>query len=302
MFGLSFIWRGSAALVLLAVCLGSPLGAQAAKCGLTGTLDWERMRIDAELSLDLSATGINFPAGRTQAEEALFSEYFDSVLPLLLSIRLDSSSVIADLIASAGLPISLVDALARGAKRRPPRYSLDFSRISSSYTIDLTDIGSRLAGHREAARMDRLVGPVPVADYTGIIVIADGELPVHGRSVSAGLKPCLFPKIWDTEMNLIYDRSMTRPEWEAGFAMVRYTGVENIFRDNPSGLGDELRRLVGERPLRVIARGVFGMNPTDPVIDRADAVTILSSEANRRLLVEGRVAFVVPSGALEESF
>ena len=297
-----FTERKTAAAFVLAACIGLQAGALEVKSGVTGALDWERMRIDAELSVNLADAGIRLPSGRTQAEEALFSWYFDSIQPVILSIRIDSSTVIGDLIHSGKIPPSLLDTLALQAERKPPRYSLDFSTISSSYTIDLKDVGSQLAGHGEAAAMPRLVNPRPAADYTGIIVIAERELPVHGRKVSAELSPCLFPKIWDTEMNLIYDRTMTRPGWGAGFYMVHYTGMENIFQNSPSGISEGLQQVVGDKPLRIMARGVFGINPTDPVIDRADAVTILSSETNRRLLSEGRVAFIVPQGALNKRF
>lgn len=291
-----------AGILVFTACLGASAGALELTGSVSGALDWESMRIDAELRLDLAVTGIRLPSGRTQAEEALFSEYFDSVQTLILSIRLNSSTVIGDLIDSGDAPPELIDRLTLQAERKAPRYSLDFRTIISSYTIDLKDVGALLVRHGESYGTERLVNPAPVAEYTGIIIIAEDELPVHGRKSSAALRPCLFPKIWDTGMNLIYDGMTTSPGREAVFSMVHYTGIENIFRDNPSGLSEELRQLVGDKPLRVIARGVFGINPTDPVIDRADAVTILSSEANRRLLNEGRVAFVVRADTLKKQF
>jgi hypothetical protein len=80
--------------------------------------------------------------------------------------------------------------------------------------------------------------------------------------------------------------------------MVRYVSRPGIFRPTPSGLDEDLAALVGTNPLRIIARGVFGIRPTDPVIDRDDAMLILSTEENRRLLREGRVAIVLDSGVL----
>jgi hypothetical protein len=50
---------------------------------------------------------------------------------------------------------------------------------------------------------------------------------------------------------------------------------------------------VGNNPLKIIARGSFGVRPTDPVIDKDDALLILSSETNRQLLREGRVIIVL---------
>jgi hypothetical protein len=146
--------------------------------------------------------------------------------------------------------------------------------------------------------------PSPAADYTGIIIIADMALPIHGRNTSAFVSPCLFPKIWDTEMNLIYERNLTDPAITGSGErpIVHYAKREDIFRPNPSGIDSTLIPLVGERPLRIFARSVFGAVPTDPVIDRADALLMLSNENNRRLLREGRVVLVVNDEVLGKAF
>jgi hypothetical protein len=112
--------------------------------------------------------------------------------------------------------------------------------------------------------------------------------------------PCLFPKIWDTEMNLIYDRNMLEPQFEG--TIVRYTTAQNIFQKNPSGLSEELQKVVGDRPLRIFAQGVFGIKPTDLIIERSDAMTIISSEENRRLLSQGKVVFVFDESVLRYEF
>ena len=100
-------------------------------------------------------------------------------------------------------------------------------------------------------------------------------------------------------MNLIYERNMFDPGIEG--AMVRYVGPESVFYPTPSGLDAELAALVGLDPLRIIARGVFGIRPTDPIIDHEDALLIISSEDNRRLLREGKVAIVLDPAVLTNS-
>jgi hypothetical protein len=302
--------RKTAAALFVAVAVTA--GAREFKSAVTGRLDWENMRVDMELRVDIAEAVMRPPSGRTQAEEALLSSFLDAARPLILSIRLDSSGTLGDLAESGALPVSVIDALAMRAARKPPAYSRDFASIRSSYTIDLKNTGARLlrrnqgasgqAVSRQAAQPPRLIDPPAAAEYTGIIIIADDELPVHGQKIRARLVPCLYPKIWDTEMNLIYDKSMMPPEWDANFSMARYASANSIFQNNPSGLSDGLRRVVGDRPLRIIARGVFGIDPTDPVIDRSDALAILSSEANRRLLGEGRVVFIAPKDALIREF
>jgi hypothetical protein len=111
--------------------------------------------------------------------------------------------------------------------------------------------------------------------------------------------PCLFPKIWDNEMNLIYHRNMLESH---DTPMVHYLPLKDIFQENPSGLSAELRDIVGERPLRIFARGVFGINPTDLIIERDDAMQIISSEANRRLLSGGKVAIILDDSVLKREF
>ncbi|MDR0383367.1 MAG: polymerase [Spirochaetaceae bacterium] len=281
-------------------------GATARDIAVIGRLDWENMRIDMELRVPVARAETSPPSGRLRAEEALFSSYLDAARPFIHSVRLDSSGELGSLVASGGLPASLADTLALQAERKSPAYSSDFGYISSSFTIDLKNTSAELMKLGQATRGQirqppRLIDPLPVAAYTGIIVIADGKLPVHGKKTFAELSPCLFPKIWDTEMNLIYDKNMAA-EWGTDFAMARYSALDSVFQNNPSGLSDEIRKVVGVKPLRVIAREVFGINPTDPVIDRADALTILSSEANRRLLNEGRVVFIVPEDVLVAEF
>jgi hypothetical protein len=167
-----------------------------------------------------------------------------------------------------------------------------------------------LLTHRSAAPVRAPLTPARAPAYTSVIVIAAGSLPVHGRNTSAQTRPCLFPKIWDSEMNLVYERGITDPSVfsptapadERRDAIVKYVPEEALFRDTPSGMDADLERFVGANPLRIMARGVFGASPTDPVIDRADALLILSSEANTRLLREAKIVIVLDQNVLKSSF
>jgi len=58
----------------------------------------------------------------------------------------------------------------------------------------------------------------------------------------------------------------------------------------------------GTGPLRIFARGVFGIKPTDLIIDDSDALLIISSQENRRLLSEGRVVIILDEKVLRSEF
>lgn len=256
---------------------------------VSGSIDWARGELYTQASFDLAQAGLKLPSGRFMGEETLREASPRLIRPYLLALRVDSGSTIADLIDRGELSLGELDGLSLETGKTPPSLSADLTRMIGRYTVLIEQISALLARHRQAAEPGRPLVPVQAADYTGIIIIADEELPIHGRNTWALAAPCLFPKIWDTSMNLVYERNMTQP----GTPEVRYSSTDSIFRPTPSGLEGDLAALVGPNPLRILAREIFGITPTDLVIDRDDALKILSTDNNRRLLREGRVLLVL---------
>jgi hypothetical protein len=263
------------------------------------SVDWIRGELSSQVSFSLAQAGIRLPTGRFLGEDTLRKAYPGLLRASLLSLRLDSNSTIRDMVDRGEISLEEMDALSLEAGKIPPYLSPDLTRMAGSYTVFMRKIGALFTRQRRAIEPASPLIPVSAANYTGIIIIADGELPVHGRKTQTMMEPCLFPKIWDTEMTLIYERNMFDPGMKEERLMVRYSAPENIFRGTPSGLDRDMEALLGSNPLRIIAGGIFGINPTDPVIDREDALKILSSENNRRLLREGRVLLVLNEGKLK---
>jgi hypothetical protein len=268
---------------------------------VSSSINWTVREIDTLASFDLVQAGIRLPTGRVMGEEILRQAYSRLIRTNLLPIRVDSNSTIQDLVNRGEIGMEDLDLICREAEKTPPSLSTDLSQRNGRYKVFMEMISARLLSHRRAVEPPRPLIPVRTAEYTGIIIIADEELPIHGRLSHALVVPCLFPKIWDSNMELVYERNMFDPGMKEASLMVRYTTAENIFRSTPSGLEGELAALVGPNPLRIFARQVFGINPTDPVIDREDALKILSTENNRRLLREGRVVFVLNEKTLNEN-
>jgi len=282
----------------LAVFSASTVSAQT-KIGISGTVEWDTMQIKAQVSLDLASAGIRLPSGRIQGETLLGSEYLRLIQPGILDLRVDSSSTLGDLVSRGEFSLLQTEALAQRAQSVPPALSTDLRNMLASYTMQISSVSAALIRHNSPSPVIRTLTPVSSAQYTGIIIIASENLPVHGKRTSALPVPCLFPKIWDSDMNLLYERNMLDTQ---STVMVRYAPLQSIFQNNPSGLTPELIAAVGERPLRIFARGVYGINPTDLIIDNSDALLIISSEANRRLLTEGKVAIILDDSVLRQEF
>ncbi|MDR0513253.1 MAG: polymerase [Treponema sp.] len=261
----------------------------------SAAVDWRNREVSAETSFNLAQAGLRLPAGRLMGEEMLHRAWPRLFRSELLSLRVDSSTTLGDLHASGALSLADVDAISRTAVAMPPSLSADLSSMIGRYTLNIEGISALLLTHGRTTAPEIPLIPVPTSDYSGIIIIAYRELPVWGRHGTAFIEPGLFPRIWDTEMNIIFERTMLSPDRTL---MVHYADPQSIFRPTPSGLDGELAELVGPRPLRVFARQAFGIYPTDAVIDRNDALRIVSSAHNRRLLQEGRVIFVLDAGML----
>jgi hypothetical protein len=288
-------------LVLFFPLLFTPiLGAQE-RMAIKGLLEWDRMELSAVVTLDLEQAGIRLPSGRARAEALLEDEFSSLVQPFINTIQVDSSSTLADMVDRGELTPHRMDSFAEDARRIPPAISADLSSISARYTISLNNIGAEFVRHTRPLNIMTPLVPAPTRSYTGIIIIADENLPVHGRTNSAFALPCLFPKIWDSEMNLIFERNMIDPRFGRESGIAAYVSRASIMKTTPSGLDEALVARVGNNPLQIMARGIFGVVPTDPIIDKDDALLILSTEANRNLLREGRVAIVIAKEGLKKN-
>ena len=267
---------------------------------IRGFLDWEKGTISASVELSLANTGIRLPTGRMRAEEILEDEFWRLLRPYILSMQVDSSSTIYDLIMRGELSLSEFDRLEYYIEKIPPRFSSSLNSLSSDYTIAIEKIAAHLPLGPGVRVPPRPFVVTPTANYTGIVIIADTPLPIHGRHTSSLLMPSLHPRIWDSEMNLIFERGMLEDAKSTAPAV--FAPRDSIFRPTASGLESRIAEVVGNNPLRIIAGGVYGINPTDPVINRDDALLILSSENNRQLLREGRIAIIVNNSVLNMPF
>jgi len=281
------------ALLCAVLCAGYVFAQE--KITIKGTLEWDKQEINAIVSLNMASSGLKLPNGRMQGEALIASEYIRLIRPAILNIQVDSSSIVADLVRRGEWSFLDVENLALQVRAVPPALSPDLSSLLAFYTLNINDISAALIRHQRPVEVPVTLTPVSAPAYTGIIIIAAENLPVYGTKSAALLRPCLFPKIWDTEMKLVFERNMLSPR--AG-AMIHYFSMREIFAGGPSGLSPEITAVVGNRPLRIFAYGVFGIQPTDPIIGREDVLQIISNRENRSLLREGRVAIIIDDALL----
>jgi hypothetical protein len=264
---------------------------------LEGALEWDKMEINAVISLELASANVKLPAGRNLGEAMINSEYLRFLRPGILGLQADSSATLGDLVDRGELSIIEIEETVLNTRRTPSYLSPDLLRLCVSYLINMADLSGSLIRHNSPMEIRRTLVSSSATAYTGIIIIASSTLPVHGMKSEALAVPCLFPKIWDSGMNLIFERNMLERGRKSA---ARYAPARSIFYESPSGLSPEIAALVGSKPLKVFARGLFGIKATDLVIDAEDALLIISSEENRRLLSEGKIVIILDDSMLKK--
>lgn len=281
--------RTASLLVLLATAIPITTGAQDFNIAATSKADWLAGILTIATRFDLVSAGLKMPTGRAQAEEFADMEFPRLARPEIYRLQVDSSSTVENSAAAGLISSAEIGQAIASARRSAAVLSPDFATLTGSYRIDFARLRVSLIRHRQPAAPPRVLDPRPTRTYTGIVVVANERLNVHGTRGTSFAAPCFFPKLWDTEMNLVYERNMVEPEIARTRGIVRYAD-----RLDATAYAD----VAGNSPLLILARGFFGTLPTDPIIDRDDALKILSSAENRALLREGKVVFVLSQDAL----
>lgn len=255
-------------------------------------MDWRTEQIYSTLSLDTKKSGIQLPAGRTSATRILEMETPGLLKDVFFSVVVNSSMKLGHAVEAGMVSLSDLDRILSEGKKTPPWISADLHTMYMNHTVSIARVGSLFVTHRSAWEQRAPLEVIPTRAYTGILIDARGPLPVQGEYTRERLMPALFPRVWNTAMDLLYERNMVEPAIAVSRGIVRYTAStdEQSYRD-----------IIGNDPLRIIARGVFGNNRTDPVISREDYLRILSHENNRTLLREGKLVILCDSEALEPS-
>ncbi len=256
---------------------------------LRSEVDWENDLISSRAELDSARSGIVMPTGRSMALQKLEMEMPSLMRDTFFSILVNSSEKLGNSVTLGRVQLYDLTGIIDNGRKTPPFFSRDLNTITMSHTLRLSELGALFVNHRAVWVPPLPLDRIPTRAYTGIIIDARGQLPVHGEFTRSAVYPCLFPKLWDTEMELLYERNSVKPEIAKASGIVRYSASldETAYRNR-----------IGADPLRITARGVFGQYRTDPILSRDDYLRIITSAENRALLAEGKVVILLDKETL----
>lgn len=272
----------------MCIAAGAPLFAQErTDMKVTRQVDWEGSRVVVEVRHDLDMSAPSLVRAKADAETDLQQRLPEVLGPALGSLVVDSSHLLSDYSASDPALYARLADIALHAQRTDLSLTEDFTALVAHYVVPFfgdQGIGSPFFPSR-ATPVHRRLGDVTTRAYTGLLIFARGMLPAAGGRHAAA-RPALFPRIWDEQMNLVLEKGMCTPQALSRWGMVGYSAAV----DDPTA---DLR--VGNLPLRLAARGVFGDNSTDIIISNDGANQLLALPENIALLREGRIVIVYDS-------
>lgn len=248
------------------------------------TIDWEQGTVDIVFTLDLRALDEPPLTSRTHADMLIREQLPIALQQAATPMLLDSYDTVGTLFRSLPSLSSALEELASQAGPERTYFSSDLGFYNSEYRFLIyPDILALLPLHEIPVETPEKLEWAATSDFTGIVIYMKGDFQVQGERTRGKLNPCLFPKLFDEDMNLILSKDMVDPD------MVRQWGVFGY-----SDTFDSIKALsrVGRYPLRIMGTGIFGEQRTDIMISKKASDKILYSDHNRSLLVQGRVLVV----------
>ena len=283
-FARGVVARGVVAAVLM-LAATIPCASQSGDASPYATrmsIDWKARILYIEVELDMATARLRLPEGRLAAERMMEHDLPALAKKAVFALQADSYRTIEDTVGDGSLDPGALIPLADLVRIERSSFSMDMRKFLSTFSLHLDTVASLFLNGTSPSPIRAPIESRPTRAYSGIVIYAKGSLPVHGENVEGEARPCLFPRVYDSQMNLVLDRSVVVPEALANGGVLGYD----------SGMGVEVGNRVGSDPMRVMALELFGDHRTDYVISREDALRILSTAGNRELLRQGKVVVV----------
>ena len=263
--------------------------ASSGRVEATSRIDWSEGWFILETSYILGENSRPSPGIRQQALNAIREELPSIFIREISSLKIDSRTTVRDRIAASPSITRLMREQAADGETMIARFNEDFSRFDLVFRYRLfPDIAGHFIPHIEAAHLTPELEYVPSGPYSGIVIFAEGPLPVYGTRRSSELQPALFPKIFNAGMEMIFEERFADPEWIRRWGPLRYFDAGEM---------DRVYSRVGEVPLFVHATGLFGIHSTDILVSMRSGRQLRADEHILSLLREGKIAVVYSSNS-----
>ena len=255
----------------------------------TSKVNWIDTTFTSNITLDVDKAGIPMPSGKNSAVNTVSSRLPNLIKDPLLTLYVDSSRTLGDYILERKISLSQITDIVESGNKTLGYFDNKNSLFKMDHKLNLNQIGGLFVRHQTPYERRKSIESVSSRPYTGIIIDARGELPIHGEFVQGAAEPCLFPRVWNENMEIVYERNMMESAAAAKQSVCGYDWSDDERRYSSR---------TGADPLHISAKQVFGHNRTDLVISNEDALRIFSVPQNAELLKKGKIVLLLNQDAL----
>ena len=263
---------------LLGVTMASAqMGGVVEPSGQDGAIDWTKGVVTATGFGAPPPNAVNAAQARAMAERAAFLVATRNLLEVVKGIRVDSATLVENMIVSSDVIKTEVSGFVQGAQIIKKQMSPDGS-VTVVVAMKLNgDFSSTFlpqsSGGPEVIPMPQGQAPPAVA-FTGLIVDARGT----------GVRPAVAPKVRNEEGREVYGSAFVNRQYAVEQGMVGYLKDVESAKTNPR---------VTDRPLLVKALKTDGPNKTDLVISNSDAQVLHGMKEHLNFLEKARVMVIL---------
>ncbi|MBB6208104.1 hypothetical protein [Borreliella lanei] len=258
---------------------------EAAETSVHRIIDWDRKVICFDIVKEINENEFR-PVGLNTASKliATINDFKDTLIrESLFKIIMDSENTFKnyfDLNPSLILNFSGPNSI---LKRSYIKYSEDLRSLTVRYELSLfPDFINLFFSHETPykAFYPLVNSDVDKTNYTGIVIYV-GEV-FNNTSGSKKLEDSFFIKIYDENIRPYFDKRMVSSEALKKWGMLEYSN--DVLYNN--------KNRVGHRPLKLVAKGIYGKNNTDIILDEYSINKLFSNSNNIKLLQDGKLVVI----------
>jgi len=291
------IFKGGVAFLLVLIGVITPLFSEdtsSERISFSSFVDWEADNLVIDVSYKMPVKEFPFPRAKAIALNGVETAISGIFLRVVMSIRADSYYSVGDLARKDRDVLDGLISLSLSGKIDSSYISEDMDVFHARYIFPLYGQGGIVNVFylpKNPYPVNNYLGFEPTRDFTGYVIYAKGEMPSHGKQGEYVVNPAIFIRIFDEDMNVVLEREMCYSSYVKKWGMVAYTDSTDE---------DPYRERIGDFPLRIKARGIFGKNSTDIIIPNEAARKILVSSKNIKTMREGRILLIIDRDRISE--
>ncbi len=246
--------------------------------------DWESGDITVTAEALIPEDADNLTTQRFRISEFIDRNLTEIASGTFDNLYLDSLRTVQTFLKENQAGMTEFDSLNYSTDKISSSLSRSLKSVRNIYKYNIySDLMPILIHHKNPAPVPQVLDYEPTAAFSGIVIYAADNLPLYGEAETGSLRPAIFPKIFDENMNLTASPAMSEPDFLSKWGCAGYSDTTDL---------SKFESRIGIYPIYVTAEAVFGNNRTDIIISEEAARKILYNKANRRLIREGRILII----------